>query len=122
MRQTAWGLCFKAAPLFLTTIQAMILYNETYNIDKTVEAEWLQYMRDDYQPAMMATGLPIETRALRLLTEIDNGGTTYTFQYFFDEMESYFAFQQVHANEFQQRVQRRYAGKFVTFKTLLEDL
>jgi hypothetical protein len=100
----------------------MILYNETYNIDKTVEADWLLYMQEKHQPAVMATGLPAETRALRLLTEIDNGGTTYTFQYFFDEMERYFAFQQLHADDFQQRLQRRYGGKFVTFKTLLEEI
>jgi len=98
----------------------MILYSVTINIDKAVETEWLQWMRTEHVPEVMATGLPAENKILRLLTEVDNGGTTYNFQYFFRSMDDYHTYQQHHSPALQQKTQERYANKFVAFRTLLE--
>ena len=59
----------------------MILYNITMSIDPSVARELLRWMKDEHMPAVMATGLPAQKNVLKLLTEVDNGGVTYTFQY-----------------------------------------
>ncbi|QJW88860.1 DUF4286 family protein [Spirosoma taeanense] len=99
----------------------MILYNTTYSVANEVAREWLHWMRTDHIPALLATGLPIGHKLLRLLTELDNGGTTFSVQLDFTAMEDYFTYQNLHADAMQQRIQNRFANQFVSFDTLLED-
>ncbi|WP_128548498.1 DUF4286 family protein [Larkinella soli] len=100
----------------------MILYNVTINIDKAVEQEWLGWMQEVHVPEVMATGLPVASKVLRLLTEVDNGGTTYTFQYSFRRMEDYVQYQDRFSTGLQQKVLERYPDRFVSFRSLLEEV
>ena len=100
----------------------MILYNVTINIDTAVETEWLAWMTREHVPEVMATGLPVASKAMRLLTELDNGGATYAFQYSFRNMDDYLTYQNEHAPALQAKVAERYKDKFVAFRSLLEEL
>lgn len=99
----------------------MILYNTTYSVANDVAGDWLRWMKTNHIPAMLATGLPVGHKMLRLLTEIDNGGMTYSVQLDFTAMEDYFTYQTRHADAMQQRIHDRFANQFVSFDTLLED-
>lgn len=99
----------------------MILYNVTTNIDKAAEQDWLRWMKAEHIPDVLATGLPVEGKLLRLLTEVENGGATYTAQYFFNAMEDYLTYQKFYAPAMQRKVNERYANQYVSFRTLLED-
>ena len=100
----------------------MILYNVTININHELEKEWLHWMQTQHVPEVMATGLPVAHKTLRLLTELDNGGATYSFQYSFQNMDDYLAYQQLHSPALQEKVQVRYNGQYVSFRTLLEEV
>lgn len=99
----------------------MILYNTTYSVANEVEHDWLHWMKTSHIPAMLSTGLPISHKLLRLLTEIDNGGVTYSVQLDFNAMEDYFTYQSLHADQMQQQMHDQFANQFVSFDTLLED-
>ena len=99
----------------------MILYNITMNIDPVVERDLLRWMKNEHIPAIMDTGLPVDSKILKLLTEVDNGGVTYTFQYWFRAMEDFVTYQSFHQPALQQQVADRYANKYVSFRTLLEE-
>ncbi|MCC5919949.1 MAG: DUF4286 family protein [Cyclobacteriaceae bacterium] len=101
----------------------MILYNVTVNIDYQAEEEWLKWMQEEHIPEVLATGYFEGNTLYRLLNEQeDNGGTTYSVQYFaksMDELESYLdkeaaALQKKHADKFK--------NKFVAFRTFLEKV
>ena len=77
-------------------------------------------MPTQHVPEIMATGLFVENKMLRLLNEFDNGGITYSFQYYLKSMEDYIRYENDHAPQFQSTHARKYDGKFVTFQTLLE--
>jgi hypothetical protein len=98
----------------------MILYSITVNIDHDVHEEWLHWMRTKHVPEIMATGLFVENKMLRLLNEFDNGGITYSFQYYLKSMEDYIRYENDYAPQLQLIHSKRYNGKFVTFQTLLE--
>lgn len=100
----------------------MILYSVTVNINRTVEQEWLQWMKNVHIPEVMATGLPVENKLLRLLTEIENEGTTFSCQYYFQTMEDYVAYDQLHSPQLQHKHHTRYQNQYVSFRTLLEVL
>ena len=100
----------------------MILYNTTYSVASEVADDWLHWMKRFYLPTAMDTELPASHKVLRLLTELDNGGTTYSVQLDFTSMAAYTQFLKLHADALRQRVQHRFGGQFVSFDTLLEEV
>lgn len=100
----------------------MILYNTTVNISRMAEKEWFDWMKNVHIPDSMATGLPVEYKMLRLLTEIENEGVTYSIQFSFREMNDYLTYQNEHQARLQQDHHARYKERYVAFRTLLEEV
>ena len=100
----------------------MILYSVTVNIERGIEQEWLYWMKNVHLPEIMATGLPMGKKVLRLLTEFENEGTTYSCQYYFQTMEDYFTYDQLYSKELQDKHHFRFQNKYVAFRTLLEEV
>lgn len=99
----------------------MILFNITVNISHAAEKDWLKFMKEVHIPEIMASGLPLETKLLRLLTEIDNEGVTYTNQFIFRTMEDFLAYQTDFQAELQDKHHQKFNGQYVSFRTLLEE-
>jgi hypothetical protein len=98
----------------------MIIYNVTVNIDNSVAAEWLDWMKSTHIPEVMATGYFLNNQIARLLHEEDNGGITYAVQYTCRNLEDLEEYQREHAPELQAKVSERYGDKFLAFRSLLE--
>lgn len=99
----------------------MILYNTTYSVADEVAGDWLRWMKLFFIPAALATQLPVSHRVLRLLTELENGGTTYSIQLDFETLEAYDIYLELYADGLRQRIQHRFGNQFISFDTLLED-
>ncbi|MBK9478687.1 MAG: DUF4286 family protein [Bacteroidetes bacterium] len=99
----------------------MIIYNVTVNIELDVHDEWLNWMRNTHVPQVMATGYFTENKICRLLLE-EEQGLTYSFQYTCPSLEVYKKYQHECAPALQADVKKRYDGKFVAFRSLLEVL
>jgi len=97
----------------------MIIYNVTINVDDSVHDQWLAWMRDVHIPEVMGTGFFLENRFSRILVK-EQEGTSYSVQYLCKNMEDLQEYQRYHAPALQQKVQDKFAGKFVAFRTLLE--
>ncbi|SFD63434.1 DUF4286 family protein [Spirosoma endophyticum] len=100
----------------------MILYNTTYSVASEIADDWLRWMKRFFVPAAVATGLPVSYRILRLLTELDNGGVTYSFQLDFNTMEDYNTYLEIHADGLRKRIEHRFGNQFISFDTLLEEV
>lgn len=100
----------------------MILYNTTYSVASEVADDWLRWMKRFFLPAAFATGLPVSSRVLRLLTELDNGGVTYSIQIDFNTLTDYQTYLEQHADGLRQRIQHRFSNQFISFDTLLEEV
>lgn len=99
----------------------MIIYNITFNVNYPVETDWLTYIKQTHIPEILATELPLDVKLLRLLTEIENEGSTYTTQYSFLTMEDFLTYQTLHHDRFQQKHHQMFKGQYVSFQTLLEE-
>lgn len=99
----------------------MIIFNITVNISYAAEKEWLSYMKTTHIPEILATKLPLECKLLRLLTEIENEGSTYTSQFTFRTMEDFLAYQTHFQSELQEKHHQLFNGQYVSFRTLLEE-
>ena len=97
----------------------MIIYNVTVNIDLDVETQWVKWMKEVHIPEVMATGLFLESRMMRVLAN-DEGGTSYAIQYSVADMAHFESYQRDHAPRLQAETEKFYDGKFAAFRTLLE--
>jgi len=99
----------------------MIIYNVTIKIDNDVHEEWILWMRSKHIPSVMATGLFIDNKICKVLTD-ETDGTTYSIQYSCQDMNDYEKYQNDHASNLQKEHTEKYKDKFVAFRTLLEVL
>ena|SRR5688572_10629098 len=101
----------------------MIIYSVTINIDDEVQEEWLRWMKEEHIPDVMATGLMRGYRMMRLLTrQEDETGVTYNIQYSLNSLEDFTRYQDEFAPGLQQKTAMKFGGKFVAWRTLLEEV
>jgi hypothetical protein len=113
------GFAFGEAPE-KTHFKAMIVYNVTVNIEKNIHEEWLNWMLSKHIPDVMRTGCFLENKIMRLLTETENDGFTYAFQYICASMQDLERYQREFAPKLQAEHSERYKDKFVAFRSILE--
>ena len=97
----------------------MIIYNVTINIEDDVHLEWVEWMKNEHIPRVMATGYFLDNRMCRLMLE-EETGTSYTIQYSLKNMTDYEEYQSLHAPALQKEVLDKYRDKFVAFRSLME--
>ncbi len=98
----------------------MILYNVTVGIDASLEQEWLQWMRLEHIPSVMATGYFVEHKIFKVLSLQEGDNPSYSIQYFSENIEKVDHYLQKSAPALQQEMMIRYKDKHVAFRTLLE--
>lgn len=100
----------------------MLLYNVTFGIDKGIEEEWISWMRSNYLPAMMSTGLFVSYKMYKVLSHDDENSVSYSVQCFAKTIEDLLQY----LNEFSPRIveehRERYKDRHVAFNTLLEEV
>jgi len=97
----------------------MILYNVTISIDDSVHDDWLEWMKNKHIPDVLATGLFIENKIFKIITE-EGSENTYSIQYFLRSMEDYDKYKNEFAPKLQSEHSKKYKDKFVAFRTLME--
>lgn len=101
----------------------MILYNVTVSVDDEIQHEWIQWMKDSHIPDVMRTGMFSGHKFLRLLNEdTPNPGTTYAVQYYCKSLSHLEKYLQEFAPPLQKEHSNKYNGKFVAFRTFLEEI
>jgi hypothetical protein len=99
----------------------MILYNITVNVEDGIHSDWFKWMKETHIPDVMNTGMFIENKMLKLLSQLpDEEGTTYAIQYFCTSLEDLEHYQQNFAPKLQEDYLKRYGNKVVAFRTILE--
>ena len=98
----------------------MIIYNVTTKVTHFINDRWLQWMKEEHIPAIMATGLFHDYRICRLLDQDDSDGPTYAVQYFTDTLENYHTYLQEHASLLRQKSFDAFGDQFVAFRTVMQ--
>lgn len=98
----------------------MIIYNVTIKVTHYINERWLQWMKEEHIPDIMATGLFHDYRMCRLLEQDDQDGPTYTIQYFTDSLENYQTYLQEHAPLMRQKTFDLFGNQFVAFRTVMQ--
>jgi len=100
----------------------MILYNVTVGIDKEVESDWLEWMRSKHIPDVMATGMFTSYKMFKVLSQEEEGSTSYSVQYFAETVEDVVKYLDHFSAPLVREHLDRYKDRHVAFRTLLEQV
>ena len=98
----------------------MIIYNVTINIEESISQEWMGWMQKTHIPEVMNTGMFVSAKMTRVMVEEQMGGITYSIQYSCESKSKLDEYQVQFAQKLQQKHTKKFEGKFVAFRTLLE--
>lgn len=97
----------------------MYIYNVTMNIEESIQAQWLSWMKEVHIPEMLESGKFTKALMTKVLVEEDMGGITYSIQYTTDTKETLQKYYEEDADRMRNKVMELFAGKFVAFRTEL---
>lgn len=100
----------------------MILYNVTVAIDKKVEAEWIVWMKEVHIPEVMETNQFEAFKFFKVLNTEDPEASSYSVQYFAEDMKNIQMYMAAFAPELQQKALKTFPNKMAAFRTLLESV
>jgi Domain of unknown function (DUF4286) len=100
----------------------MFLYNVTIGIDKDVEQEMLVWMKAEHIPKIMETGMFVEFKMYKVLHDQDDGGVSYSVQFFAHTINHVTTYFDKFAPIFLDQLRTRFRDKHVAFMTLLEEV
>ncbi|MGN6508760.1 MAG: DUF4286 family protein [Chitinophaga sp.] len=98
----------------------MIIYNVTTKVAVPIKDRWVEWMKQEHIPGIIATGLFHDYRMCRLLEQDDSDGPTYTVQYFTDTLENYYTYLQEYAPALRQKAFDIFGDQFVAFRTVMQ--
>jgi hypothetical protein len=96
----------------------MIIYNVTVNIDKSINQEWLVWIKE-HIPQVLATGKFTEAKLTKVLVE-DEEADTYSIQYRAHNRVALDAYYTEDAQRLRSEGMKRFADKMLAFRTELE--
>ena len=101
----------------------MIIYNVTVNVEDSITEDWLTYMTKTHIPDVMNTMCFKSFSLNRIISrQEDETGMTFTVQYRCENMEFYQTYQEKYAAGFQKEHNDKFEGKYVAFRTLMEEI
>ncbi len=100
----------------------MVLYNVTIGIDRECEAEWLEWMKSTHIPRVMATGMFVDSKVFKVLSQEEEESISYSFQYFAESVDKVVDYLDNYATPIVSDHNKRYVNRHVAFRTLLEEV
>ncbi len=101
-------------------LNTMIIHNTTYSVAPEAEAQWALWMQEHHVPAVSALPGVSSCRFLKLLTEVESDGITYTVQAEIDTLPAAEEFLEKHDSRLQSLMTDAFPGQVLYFQTLLK--
>jgi hypothetical protein len=96
----------------------MVLYNITISVDPRKSRDWLQFMREDHIPKILATGSFRDYKICRLMGE-EEGGMAFAVMYTAHSEAHLTDYMAVHAPRLQAEHQAVFGSSTAAFRTTL---
>ena len=97
----------------------MIIYNVTVNVEESITSDWLNWMKTEHIPEVMACGIFTKAQINRVISQDDNNNT-FAVAYTCSSMKDLHQYQVKFSAELQQKHIVRYGDKAVAFRTIME--
>lgn len=100
--------------------EGAIIYNVTIKVDHRIANQWLQWMKKEHIPDIIATDCFTHATILRLLDADETEGLTYAIQYHAESKAFYNRFIEIFAESMRKRAMEKWGDQFIAFRSVLE--
>jgi len=100
----------------------MIVYNVTSGVDKAVEVEWLQWMKEVHLPQIMKTGMFVSYKFYKVLSGDDQTSVSYAVQFMAPSMNNIEKYLDKFAPQLRNETKKRFNLSVTSFRTLLQEI
>ena len=97
----------------------MIIYNVTVSVEECIKTDWLNWMKTQHIPELIATELFTKAQINRVIIQGDSNHT-FAIAYSCQSMKELHKYQIKFAAKLQQKHTDRYGDKAVSFRTIME--
>jgi hypothetical protein len=98
----------------------MIIYNVTLYIEPAILSEYLNWLKNEHIPRVMATNLFEKYRILKVLTELDGEVESYAVQYELPTMAHFERYEKEFAPALRAETVEKFGEQVTAFRTLLQ--
>ena len=100
----------------------MLIYNVTVSINKTHEAEWVQWMKQVHIPHVLNTGLFTQHQFYKVLSHDDEATSSFCTMYYVERLNNFERYLNEFAPALRAEVDQKFGGQYAAFRTLLEEV
>ena len=98
----------------------MLIYNQTFKIDRDAHGPWLKFFERDYIPVIMETGTVEGYQFTRLRGVDESDGLTFCLLLQFSSRPAFDIYQEQHVLNLTKMIDGRFKGRYVSFPSLLD--
>lgn len=101
----------------------MIIYNVTCNVPNQLADEWLNWLKLEHLPEVLATGKFVDHHVFKLLNNAaDDEGINFVVQYHCEDIDNYIDYQNNHAPALQQKTKEKFGEQVLAYRSLMEKM
>jgi len=101
-------------------MQTAVIYNVTVKVDEAIAADWLNWLKSEHIPEILATGCFFRAITSRLLEVDDTDGPTFTIQYHSFSKAEYNRYIEQHAPAMRQKGFDAWGDRFIAFRSVMQ--
>ncbi len=100
----------------------MLIYNVTVGVDKSIEQEWLVWMKEVHIPDVMRTQMFLGNKIYKVLTTENDETTSYAIQYTVRSLNELDVYLEKFAPALREVAGKKFGEKQASFRTVLEEV
>lgn len=98
----------------------MFIYNVTIKVQEPIHEAWLQWLKEEHVPEVLATGCFTNATIVRLLEVDDSEGPTFAIQYVAESKALYNRYIENFADILRQKSFDKWGNQFMGFRSLMQ--
>lgn len=98
----------------------MLIFNVTTKINSSIEKEWLKWLKEEYNPAIIQTGCFSHAIVFHLSELNDEEGITYAVQYHATNEDAYRRYLKLYDSSMQKLAMDKWGNQYISFRTLMK--
>jgi Domain of unknown function (DUF4286) len=98
----------------------MIIYNVTTKVDLSIVTSWLDWLKQEHIPDILATGCFYDAHIYHLFETDEEDGITYAVQYHARNIEDYIRYLEEYSGALRKKAIEKWLNQFLTFRSVLE--
>lgn len=98
----------------------MFIYNVTTYVHWSIHEAWMQWMRTERLPAIIATGCFDRYQMVRVLETDETEGPTYAVQYFSHTKDDYLRYIEIYEPRSREEGRKKWGEHCISFSSIME--